>query len=163
LFDIGNFKIPHSNSTILFVKKVLTIYTKTDYYIQLKNKITQFINKYNILETSLTIQQLIKLHFSTDKFIYNEGFPFTSLPNENFINSLDKISSGIMELYSTILILLLPSKNIIYYGGYYHSNNITYILKNKYDYKIVYSQGTTDFLPDNTESCISINKKIFDL
>lgn len=165
LFDIGNYSIPENNYTILFIKKVFSIYKKSEFYIRLKDIINKFVEKYNILNTELSIVQLIKLNFVQENFVYEKGFPFTSKENCNFINLLDKISSGIMELYSTILILLLPNKNIIYYAGYYHSNNISHILKSYYNFELIYSIGTTNTLESSTPitSCLTVDKNIFNL
>ena len=70
-----------------------------------------------------------------------------------------------MECYTFILITGLGNKNISLYSGYYHSNNLTYILHNYYNYEKVYQIGNTENIEDednkNINNCLLINKKIF--
>ena len=70
-----------------------------------------------------------------------------------------------MELYTYILITKLQYQNVIVYSGYYHSNNITNILKKYYDFKEVYTIGNTTNIEKKDEkyinSCLYIDKKIF--
>jgi hypothetical protein len=163
--DSNNNSNPNNNSIIKFIKKVFGIYEKTPYYKNLKDKINKFFTHFNIGQTNKTIGQLIKENISKSNFKYQQGYPFTTTNNNsyNFIDELDKISSSIMELYSLILILLLDNPNVIYYAGYYHSNNIAYILQKYYGFVQLYSKGKTDDLhdPDNISSCIIVNKSIF--
>jgi hypothetical protein len=158
LFDLENVEIK-SNSICIFLKKVFNVYKNSDYYKQLKKRIIDFIQKYNLKTCNETIFNLIKKNMDSSNFIYEEGFPFVNTHN-NFIDDIDKISSGIMELYSIILIILLPNKNIIYYAGYYHSNNIAYLLQTYYDFGFEYSFGATDNIENKNKisNCIIINK-----
>jgi hypothetical protein len=167
LFDLNNIKTI-SDSIIIFVKKVFNIYVKTDFYINLKQQIINFIIKYEIYSSDKTIYDIIKMNLHLSNFVYEEGFPYVSNPsNSNFIDDLDKIASGIMELYSLILMLLLANKNIIYFAGYYHSNNLAYILQKYYDFKLDFAFGNTDDIdkknPQDIKNCIEINKKYLNM
>ena len=160
LFDLIEIK-PESKSIIFFIKKVFSIYKESKFYKFLKKRIINFKNKYKIDTIPNTIYNLIKEHNITSNFIYEEGFPYNNNHNDNFIDQLDKIASGIMEMYSIILILLLPNKNIILYSGYYHSNNLAYVLEKYYNFKKEYSKGNTNNIQDenNITNCLEINKK----
>jgi len=162
LFDIKN-KYIKSNSVCVFIKKVLNIYKTSEFYIYLKDKILNFTKKYKLDISEDTIYNLIKENNKSSNFIYEQGFPFYSNMNNNFIDEMDKITSSIMELYTIILLLLLPNKNIIFYGGYYHSNNITYILQKKYNFNLEYNIGNTENIEKKNLkeiiSCIKIEKK----
>ena len=146
LFDLNEIKTI-SDSIIKFIKKVFNIYADTDF--------------------DKTIYDTIKNNLHLSDFIYEEGFPFVSNHNNNFIDDLDKISSGIMELYSLILTLLLPNNNIIYFAGYYHSNNIAYILQKYYDFELDFAYGMTDNIdkenPKEINNCIEINKNYLNM
>ena len=166
LFDL-NENIIILDSIIIFIKKVFNIYVKNDFYINLKTQIIQFIEKYQINSSDKTIYDIIKMNSYLSNFVYKEGFPYISNTNNNFIDDLDKISSGIMELYSLILMLLLPNNNIIYFAGYFHSNNIAYILQNYNNFKILFAFGNTDNIekqnPNKIINCIEINKIYLDM
>lgn len=162
LFDLNEIKMT-SDSIINFLKKVFNIYVKTDFYKKLKKRINEFNETYQINSSNKTIYDIIKENSHLSNFIYEQGFPYVANYNNNFIDDLDKISSGIMELYSLILTLLLPNNNIIYFAGYYHSNNIAYILQKYYDFKFDFAYGYTDDIektnPTEINNCIEINKK----
>ena len=94
------------------------------------------------------------------------GYPFITDKTENFIEQLTKISSGIMELYMCILILYASKKNVIIYAGFYHSNNIAYILEHEYQFKTIYKSGFTDnvekeYATSNNNNCVHIDKSQF--
>ena len=166
LFDLNNLK-PDKNSVIYFVKKVFDIYKNSKYYKLLKKRIVNFNDKYKITSTNKTIYDLIKEYNNTSNFIYEEGFPFVNNYNDNFVDQLDKISSGIMELYSLILTLLLPNKNIVIYAGYYHSNNLAYVLNKYYNFTKEYSSGITNNIDSKKSSeidnCVKINSEYLHL
>jgi hypothetical protein len=166
LFDLNesNYEI---NSICVFVKKVFDVYKKSDFYKFLKNRIIVFTEKYKIKSTNDTIYDKIKENSHLSNFVYEEGYPFVFEHNNNFIDEMDKISSAIMELYSLILMLLLPNKNIIFFAGYYHSNNIAHILQTYYDFQLEYVLGCTERIENKKSkqinNCIKINKKYFNL
>lgn len=164
LFDIGeNIKI--KDSIIEFIKKIFDIYKNSLFYVRLKTCIIEFIKHYDILNNKTTIYEILKKYNSHKKFVYNKGFPFTKFINTNFIHELDKILSGIMELYSIILIILLPNENIIYYAGYYHSNNISYLLQKYYNFKLIKTFGHVDDIENinqfDIKSCIEVDKDLW--
>lgn len=160
LFDLNNYE-PEEDSICRFIKKIFEIYKDSKFYKFLKKRIIKFNKEYIIPNTDKTIYDLIKEYNKTSNFIYEEGFPFINNHNNNFVDQVDKISSGIMELYSLILILLLPNKNIVLYAGYYHSNNLAYIIKKYYNFKEEYSTGITENIENinisNIENCIRIS------
>ena len=166
LFDLNEIKTI-SDPIIKFIKKVFNIYVETDFYKHLKKQLEEFTEKYQINSSDKTIYDTIKNNSHLSNFIYEEGFPFVSNHNNNFIDDLDKISSGIMELYSLILTLLLPNNNIIYFAGYYHSNNIAYILQKYYNFKLDFAYGMTDNIdrknPKEIINCIEINKNYLNM
>ena len=166
LFDLNQTNVK-PNSICIFIKKVLDVYKKSDFYKFLKNRIINFTKKHNIYSTDNTIYDAIKLNSHLSNFVYEEGYPYISEHNDNFIDEMDKISSAIMELYSVILMLLLPNKNIIFFAGYYHSNNIAYILQKYHDFNLEYVSGNTDNIEKKKSNlinnCIKINKKYFNL
>lgn len=161
LFDLSDNK-PEQQTTIHFIKKVFSIYKKSKFYKFLKKRIINFSDKYKLKTSDKTIYELIKEHHNNSNFIYEEGFPYVNNHNDNFIDQLDKIASGIMEFYSLILILLLPNKNIVLYAGYFHSNNLAHILSKYYNFEEEYTTGITDDIelenPTNIKNCINIEK-----
>jgi len=166
LFDL-NKQTVQPNSICIFIKKVFNVYNKSDFYKFLKKRIITFTEKYNINSSDDTIYDAIKQNSHLSNFVYEEGYPFISNHNDNFIDETDKISSAVMELYSLILTLLLPNKNIIFFAGYYHSNNIAHILQNYYDFNLEYVSGNTEQIEKKKanviNNCIKINKKYFNL
>jgi hypothetical protein len=164
LFDL-NKSNEQVNKICLFIKKVFDVYKTSDFYKFLKEKIINFTEKYNIYTSNETIYEIIKQNSHLSNFVYEEGYPYSSKHKDNFIDEMDKISSAIMELYSLILILLLGNKNIIFFAGYYHSNNIAHILQKYYNFNLEFSSGTTDNIHKTNskkiKNCIKINKKHF--
>ena len=162
LFDLNQSNV-ETNSVCIFIKKVLNVYNNSIFYKHLKDRIINFTEKYKINSTNDTIYNTIKKNSHLSNFVYEEGYPYISKSDNNFIDEMDKISSAIMELYSLILMLLLPNKNMIFFAGYYHSNNIAYILQTYYDFNLEYISGNTDKIENkkNNEinNCIKINKK----
>jgi hypothetical protein len=161
LFDLNDIK-PTQQTIIHFIKKVFDVYKKSKFYKFLKKRIINFSDKYKIMSSDKSIYDLIKEHHNKSNFIYEEGFPYINNHNDNFIDQLDKIASGIMEFYSLILILLLPNKNIVLYAGYYHSNNLSHILNKYYNFEEEYSSGITDDIntinESHIENCVNIEK-----
>jgi hypothetical protein len=161
LFELNNYE-PKQDSIVCFIKKVFDIYKKSKIYKSLKKRIIDFNEKYELYSNKKTIYDLIKTHSASSNFVYEEGYPFVNNHNDNFIDQLDKISSGIMELYSLILTLLLPHKNIVIYAGYYHSNNLAHIFEKYYNFTEEYSSGITEDINDKSHitNCIKINSDV---
>jgi len=67
-----------------------------------------------------------------------------------------------MELYAIIIIDTSNYNNIILYSGYYHSNNICFILKNHFGFVEENKIGATDDInnikENNIASCLKIDK-----
>jgi hypothetical protein len=70
-----------------------------------------------------------------------------------------------MEFYTFILIIGIRSKNILLYSGYYHSNNLSYILEKYYGFEKIFSIGNTENIETKDETqiknCLLIDKKVF--
>lgn len=165
LFDLNDYT-PKKNSIIHFIKKIFNIYKNTKIYKELKNKIIEFNEKHEIYTNNETILDYINKNIKSSNFKYDEGFPFINNHNKNFIDQLDKIASGIMEMYAIILTLLLPQKNIIIYAGYFHSNNLSYIFTKYYNFEEEYKKGVTDNLNgvnNETSNCLDIPTMNFTL
>jgi hypothetical protein len=71
------------------------------------------------------------------------------------------------DTYNKILSQIdLPNKNIIFFAGYYHSNNIAYILETKYEFKMNYESGITEDIENKKKeitNCIKVKKEKFSL
>ena len=160
LFELNDYE-PNKKSMIYFIKKVFDVYKKSSFYKSLKKRVIDFNKKYDLMSNNKTIYDLIKENNVNSNFIYEEGYPFINNHNDNFIDQLDKIASAIMEFYSLILIMLLPNKNMVIYAGYYHSNNLAYILNKHYDFIVEYKNGITDDIESVNSSkinnCINID------
>ncbi len=168
LFDIDNYYSNNPNNTelpdsvVIFIKKIFSIFKNTQHYINLKNKIHNFYTNFVLGKNKIKIYDFAKSNF-THQFKYAKGYPFFDTDTYIMTDQLDKIFSGIMELYIIILTEFLECSLIVINAGYFHCNNIEYLLTQKYGYKLLYSSGiTNDILnmnPDNVENCLKINKK----
>ncbi len=164
LFDIE--VITNNNKIINFLKLVFSKYTKSNYYIQLKLKIMNFYKKFIINNKNIMLNDFIKKLSPEDYiFKYDKGYPFLDNDNIYFFDEIDKISSGIMEFFIIIMVILLPYKFKFIYAGYYHSNNIKHILINLYNYKLITEYGITENIEkinDKTiNNCINVDEKYF--
>jgi hypothetical protein len=153
-----------SDKNILFVKKVFNTHLDSEYYKKLKEQFDIFYLKFIEPNKTIKIYDFINI-YKDGSYSFNSGYPFENSNNNNFLDQYDKLINGIMEFYTFILITSLGSKNISLYSGYYHSNNLTYILKNFYNYNQVYQTGNTENIEnmngDNVKNCLYINKNIF--
>jgi hypothetical protein len=167
LFDCIDYdeeKFKNSDKNIKFLKKVFDNFKNDKYYIKLKEQFD--IIYLQFIEPNISI--LIYDFLLKNKFqIYDLsiGFPFENNNNNKiFLNQYDKLINGIMEFYIYIL-LSMNYKNIIIYSGYYHSNNLTYILEKYFDFKKIYNIGNTTDIEKKKDiyinNCIYVNKKIF--
>ncbi len=168
LFDIDNYYTTSSNvdnstpdKIIYFIKKVFSIFKDTDYYKNLKNKVLVFYLNFIKGKENTKIYDFVKSNYSTN-FYYTKGFPFLDSNNYKMSDQMDKIFSGIMEFYIVILTNFVDNLNIIVNAGYYHCNNIEFILTNYFDYKLIYTTGFTSISKidePNIVNCLSIDKK----
>jgi hypothetical protein len=156
------------NSIINFLKEFFLNFINSRFYKELYKKILLFYNKFVKDNEDLFLYDYVKT-LSPDNlnFRYVKGYPFINEANIYFFDEIDKILSGIMEFYTFILILILPHKFKFFYAGYYHSNNMKFILMNYYGYQLVSEYGTTEDIETKNHTainnCISVEKKYLDL
>lgn len=161
LFDITVLPpvLQKRTSILIFIKKIFILYEKNFHYKILKNKIKFFFDKFINLNKKEKIKNFLRKNYSNN-FYYEEGYPFNNKNEISFSDELDKIISAIMEFYCIILINILKQKYKMLYMGYYHSNNIKYILLKYYNFKEIYSTGITNNVEnDNYENCINVDSK----
>jgi len=168
LIEITNniFKNKKYEKNIIFIKKIFNLFTKTKYYNKLKIQFIILYNYYIKPNLNIKIYDFVLL-FKFGIYDFSTGYPYENINNNltkyDFINEYDKLINGIMEFYMFILATKLTSNNIIIYAGYYHSNNLTYILKKYYKYKLTYNIGNTENIKNESEitNCLYIDKNIF--
>lgn len=154
----------NTDSNIKFIKKVFNKFLGDEYYIKLKLEFDKFYNKYIKPNKLINLNVFLKEN-KDGLYIFSTGYPFENLNNKGFLDQYDKLINGIMEFYTYILITKLGYKNVIVYSGYYHSNNLTHILKKYFNFKEVYTIGNTIDIDKKDEkyinNCLYISKKIF--
>ena len=147
-----------------FLKKVLNKYSQDKYYLNLKIQFDKFYVLFIKPNINTNIREFLKKN-NLNEYNFFTGYPFENNNENIFINQYDKLVNGLMELYTFILLSGMNNKNIIIYCGYYHSNNLTYILKKYYNYKNEYEIGNTVDIEKkkdkNINNCLFIHKKIF--
>jgi hypothetical protein len=79
--------------------------------------------------------------YKTEFYIYQKGYPFKNSNEDNMLDQYDKIINAIMDFYIITLANYLQQNTIIINCGYYHCNNIEYILTQYYNYDIIYKIG----------------------
>jgi len=156
------------NSIIDFLKNIFSNFTDSQFYKELYKRIIIFYKKFIKDNENLLLYEYIKtLSPDNFNFKYIKGYPFINENNIYFFDEIDKILSGIMEFFTFIIILLLPQKFKFFYAGYYHSNNMKYILMKYYGYQLVSEYGITEDIETiNTSkinNCIAVEKKYLDL
>jgi hypothetical protein len=167
LFDIHK-TLLKKNSIIEFLKKIFINFSNTQFYKELHKRIIIFYEKFIKENENILLYQYIET-LSQENFIfkYIKGYPFINENNIYFFDEIDKILSGIMEFFTFIMILILPQKFKFFYAGYYHSNNIKYILINYYGYELVSEYGITEDIEiinsSKINNCIAVEKKYLDL
>jgi hypothetical protein len=156
------------NSIIDFLKGIFINFNNSRFYKELYKRIILFYNKFVKDNEDLFLYDYIKT-LSPDNlnFKYIKGYPFINESNIYFFDEIDKILSGIMEFYTFIMILILPHKFKFFYAGYYHSNNMKFILINYYGYRLVSEYGITEDIETKNSlkinNCIAVEKKYLDL
>lgn len=155
-----------NNNDIKFLKKVFDKFNHDIYYKKLKEQFDIFYDKFIHLNKKMLIKYFLKNNIN-DNYTFSTGYPFENTTNNIFLDQYDKLINGIMELYIHILISGMNYKNIIIYSGYYHSNNLSYILKKYYNYDTKYIVGNVSDIekkPEETiKNCLLVDKKIFEL
>ena len=156
------------SSIIDFLKDIFVNFAKSRFYKELHKRIIHFYNKFVKDNENLFLYDYVKT-LSPDNlnFRYIKGYPFINESNIYFFDEIDKILSGIMEFFTFIIILILPHKFKFFYAGYYHSNNMKFILMNYYGYELISEYGITEDIeiknPSNINNCIVVEKKYLDL
>ena len=164
LFDTENINSNNIIDTnIIFIKKVFSIFKDCIYYIKLKEKLNFIIDKFIKHNSNIKIHDFIKKNKSV-LYEYCKGYPFTNNNLNNFQDQYDKLLNGIMEFYTFILIYGLNYQNYIVNAGYYHANNLEYILTKFYKFNKIFSIGNTDNIESKNSneitSCLHIDKNI---
>lgn len=153
------------DSNLKFLKKVYKQYTHDKYYINLKAEFCKFYNSFIKHNLNMKIRNFIQ-KYNSKEYNFFTGYPFKNNNENVFLDQYDKLINGLMELYTYILLSGINNNNIIIYCGYYHSNNLVYILTKYYNYKNVYEIGNTQNIEKEEKnkhiySCLNIDKKIF--
>lgn len=167
LFDYIDFNeklFVSCDKNIIFIKKVFGTHLDCEYYKKLKEQFDVFYDYFIEPNKMMKIYDFLN-KYKNGLYTFSSGYPFENSNNDDFLNQYDKLTNGIMELYTFILINGLDNKNISVYSGYYHSNNLTYILNKYYNYEKVYQIGNTENIENideaNINNCLFIHKKIF--
>lgn len=149
---------------IKFVKKIFDKFKNEIYYIKLKEQFDNFYVTFVLTNKFLKINVFLK-KYNNNIYNYFTGFPFENNDEISFLNQYDKLINGIMEFYAFILMNKMNYKNIILYSGYYHSNNLTFILKKYYGFVETYKIGNVNNIEKKNiisiKNCLIIDKKIF--
>lgn len=167
LFNIHN-TLLKKNNIIDYLKNIFINFINLQFYKELYKRIINFYIKFIKYNENLLLCEYIKT-LSPDNYNlkYIKGYPFINNDNIYFFDEIDKILSGIMEFFTFIMILILPQKFKFFYAGYYHSNNMKYILMNYYGYQLVSEYGITEDIENknsfNINNCIAVEKKDLDL
>jgi hypothetical protein len=155
----------NSDSNIKFIKKVFNEFKQDKYYIKLLYQFDKLFLKFIEPNKDIEIKLFIK-KYKDESYIFFTGYPFENIDENIFLDEYDKLINGIMELYTYILLSCMNYKNIIIYSGYYHSNNLNYILKKYYNFIDIYKIGNTHDIEKtdykHINNCLLINKKIFE-
>jgi hypothetical protein len=156
-----------SDSNLKFLKKVYSKYTQDKYYINLKAQFDKFYNSFIKPNSNMIIRNFIK-KYNLNEYNFLSGYPFENNNEDIFLDQYDKLINGLMELYIYILLSGMNYNNVIIYCGYYHSNNLAYILKKYYNYKNEYKIGHTQDIEKEEKNkhiynCLHIDEKIFNL
>ena len=153
-----------TDTNLKLIKKVFNKYIQDKYYINLKLQFDKFFNTFVKPNIDIKIRDFIK-KYNSNEWQFFTGYPFENNNENIFTDQYDKLINGVMEIYTYILVSGMTNKNVIIYAGYYHSNNLVYILKKYYNYKNVYEVGNTQNVEKEEKkqisNCLHINKKIF--
>lgn len=167
LFDYLDYNeelLKKCDKNIIFIKRVFDTNLNSEYYRKLKNQFDIFYKKFIEPNKSMDMYHFI-LKNKNGLYTFSSGYPFENSNYDDFLDQYDKLINGIMEYYTFILITGLKNKNVSIYTGYYHSNNLTYILNKYYEYNKEYQVGNIDNIEEidnnNIKNCLYINKNIF--
>lgn len=167
LFDYGYVDKSkfRENSKIFFIKNdVFDKHKNNALYIQTRNYFISFYDKFVKNEENIKIEDFL-IKYKDMQFDYKKGFPFLNDDENNFISQFNRLHNAIMELYAIIIIDTSNYDSIVLYSGYYHSNNIAYILENYFNFEKEGSIGSVDNIEneeneENIKGCVRINKDV---
>lgn len=152
-------------TNIYFIKEIFETFKDNDFYKQMKNKFDIFYDKFIKPNENIKMIDFVK-QYETQYFEYKRGFPFINDDENNFVTQFNRIHNSMMEFYSVIIIVYSNYKNIIMYSGYYHSNNISYILENHFGFinekNVGYVNNIDDYDENTIKNCIKVNKDIIE-
>ncbi len=169
IFEIDNYFDKNKNDptikpddNIIFISNVFNIFKSNIYYKSLKDRINNFYVNFIKDNENMKIYDFILKH-QFYSFEYAQGYPFTNSNEYIMTDQLDKIFSGIMEFYIFVLSQYLSNDTVIINAGYFHCNNLEYILINYFNYEKIYQTGITDLIlnmnEDNVSNCLIIETK----
>jgi hypothetical protein len=155
----------NSDSNIKFIKKVFSKFKQDEYYIKISQQFNRLFLTFIEPDKDIEIKLFIN-KYKDNLFNFFTGYPFENNNENIFLDQYDKLINGIMELYTYILLSCMNYSNIIIYSGYYHSNNLSYILKKYYNFIDIYKIGNTEDIEKKEDkyidNCLYINKNIFE-
>ena len=151
------------NDNLIFLKKVFDNFNTTLYYTKLKDQFIKLYKKFIEPNITLSIYDFIK-KYKNGLYSFVSGYPFENSNEDDFLDQYDKLINGLMEFYMFVLTMCLGKQNVIIYSGYYHSNNLTWIFENFYEFEQIYKVGKTTKIEetiDIIDNCLLIQKNIF--
>jgi hypothetical protein len=167
LFNNNDLELDEKNKekNIFFIKNIFEKFKETYYYYYLKKRFDEFYSKFINHKKHMQIRDFIRLN-NNKSYEFCEGYPFNNSNHHVFIDQYDKLINGIMEFYICILIFGISRNNTVIYTGYYHGNNLAYILKNIYRFELIKEYGVTRDIEKhltliNISNCLQIDKKYF--
>ncbi len=153
---------PEQNSNVRFLKKIFDLFSHTDYYKKLYEKVDNFYKTYIIPNKDVILYDFIVKNLDID-YTFDEGFPFTTRKYKGMLDEFDHIINGVMEFYIIILIIYTKNNFVIVNTGLYHALNIKFILEKYFNYKIEYETGVTKLeqIINNIKyiNCIQVDNK----
>jgi hypothetical protein len=151
------------NSKIYFIKEVFSMFKDNNYYIETKNKFLIFFNKFIKPNINEKIIDFVK-KYEHQSFKYIKGFPYINDDEDNFMSQFNRIHNNIMEFYSVVIIVYSNYNNVTLYSGYYHSNNISFLLEKNFGFvnekNIGYVDNINEFDQNLIKNCVNINKNM---
>jgi hypothetical protein len=154
----------NDNKIRKFIKIIFDTCAKVNnlYYLKLKKQIIFFYNKFIKNNLYITISEFIKTKINNTDILFTYYFPFEyNHESASFIDFLDKINCAILEFYSYIIITKLNFFNNVYYAGYYHAQNLSFILLKYFNFKSIHHINANLDPSDLSQSCVIVNKKYF--
>lgn len=156
-----------TNTNYINLKKVFDIFKDSDIYLKLKQRVIEFNRKF--IEPSV-IKKLRKLlreninknNYNLSDFKFVKGFPYITVESDNIIENWDYILNSIMEIYAIFLINYTDNPYLIVNCGFFHCENIDYLLENYYSFVPEYDTGITHDVTNQDgkiSNCLLIDKK----